>query len=140
VTLVLDAGPVIAAHDRHDSRRGAAAQLLREEPGDLVLPAPVTAEIDYLVRERLGSRSRRGFLADLAAGRYRVECLEPEEYATVLELEDRYADHDPGLADLSIVVLAHRFGTTRVATFDERHFRAMQPLGGGSFTILPADE
>jgi predicted nucleic acid-binding protein len=43
------------------------------------------------------------------------------------------------LADLSIVVLAHRFRTTRIATFDERHFRALRPLDGGSFTLLPAD-
>lgn len=140
MTIVLDAGLVIAAHDRIDPRHAASARLLREEPGDLVLPGPVTAEIDYLLHDRLGSLSRRAFLADLAAGRYRVECLEAQEYATVVELERRYADLSPGLADLSIVVLAHRFQTTRVATFDGRRFRALRPLGGGSFTLLPAKE
>jgi hypothetical protein len=37
------------------------------------------------------------------------------------------------------VVLAARFGTTRILTFDERHFRALIPLQGRHFTILPAD-
>ena len=140
MTLVTDAGPVIGAHDRHDPRHVASVALLRDEAGDVVVPAPVTAEIDYLVHERLGPRSRRGFLADLAAGRYRVECLEAHDYATIVQLESRYAGLQPGLADLSIVVLAHRFQTARIATFDERHFRAMQPLGGGAFTLLPGDE
>jgi len=33
----------------------------------------------------------------------------------------------------------HQFRTTRLLTFDERHFRAIKPLSGESFTILPAD-
>jgi hypothetical protein len=37
------------------------------------------------------------------------------------------------------VVLAARVGTVDIATFDERHFRAMEPLTGGSFRVLPAD-
>jgi predicted nucleic acid-binding protein len=65
--------------------------------------------------------------------------LEPDEYPTVAELERTYADLDPGLADLSIVVLAARLGTTRIATFDARHFRVLRPLSGGSFALLPAD-
>jgi uncharacterized protein len=37
------------------------------------------------------------------------------------------------------VILAGRFETRRILTFDERHFRALRPLDGGSFTLLPAD-
>lgn len=141
MTLVVDAGVVVAMHDARDPLHSAAARLLVEEPGELVLPAPVSAEIDYLVSRRLGERSRRAFLEDLAAGRYRVECLEPEEYRTIAHLEARYAELGPGLADLSIVVLAQRFGTVRLATFDERHFRALRPLSGGdAFALLPRDE
>jgi predicted nucleic acid-binding protein len=44
-----------------------------------------------------------------------------------------------GHADASVAVLAARFGTRRILTFDERHFRAITPLQGGHFTILPAD-
>jgi len=34
---------------------------------------------------------------------------------------------------------ADRLETTRIATFDERPFRALRPLSGGSFTLLPLD-
>jgi uncharacterized protein len=32
-----------------------------------------------------------------------------------------------------------RYGTTRVLTFDQKHFRAVKPPQGGVFTVLPAD-
>ena len=137
MTLIVDAGAVVALHDRRDPANDAVLRLLQGEPGDLVIPAPVSAEVDYLIGRRLGSASRKAFLTDLAKGRYLVECLRPEDYATVAELDARYADLDAGLADLSIVVLAQRFGTSRLATFDERHFRAIRPLDGGAFTLLP---
>lgn len=111
--------------------------LLRAETGALVLPAPMTAEVDYLLGERFGEGARRAFLADLAAGDYVVDCLRPSEYATVAQLDAQY--ESVGLADLSLVVAASRLRTTRIATFDERHLRTLRPLQGGSFTLLPAD-
>jgi hypothetical protein len=140
VTLVLDAGPVVAMHDRRDRMQAAVERLFRDEPGELVLPAPVTAEIDYLLARRGGPQASHAFLEDLAAGRYRVECLRPDEYGTIARLARTYSEVAPGLADLSVVVLAHRFSTQRIATFDERDFRAIRPLDGGGFTLLPADE
>jgi hypothetical protein len=35
------------------------------------------------------------------------------------------------------VVLAARFATTGFVTFDERAFRAVTPLNGDSFLVLP---
>ena len=113
--------------------------LLQEEPGELVVPAPVTAEVDYLLGRRLGRVARLAFLDDLAAGRFTVECLDADDHGVVADLERRYDDLDVGLADLSLVVVANRFGTRRLLTFDERHFRALRPLDGGTFSLLPAD-
>jgi predicted nucleic acid-binding protein len=139
VTLLVDAAPLVALADRRDPNQERIEQLLRDEHGQLIVPAPVTAEVDYLLGRRLGVTARRAFLDDLAAGRFAAECLEARDYDTVAELDRVYADLDPGLADLSLVVLARRFRTRRVLTFDERHFRAMRPLQGGSFTLLPSD-
>lgn len=139
MTLLVDAAPLVALADRRDPLQAKIEDLFRRESGRLVLPAPVSAEVDYLLARRLGAGARREFLGDLAAGRFHVECLDPHEYATVALLEHRYADLSPGLADLSLVVLAERLRTLRLATFDERHFRALRPLGGGSFVLLPAD-
>lgn len=139
MSLVVDASPLVALADRRDRWQPEVERLLRDEPGDLVIPAPVTAEVDYLLGRRLGADARRAFLDDLAAGRFTVACLDQEDHGTVVALEQRCADLDVGLADLSVLITAHRLGTRRIVTFDERHFRALRPLSGGHFTLLPLD-
>jgi len=131
-------GHVSDQHVGHDHRISAdisAARALTPVPEE---PRPL-AEIDYLLGQRLGDPARRAFLADLAAGRFTVASLERADYATVADIDARYADLRPDLADCALIVLAHRYETTRLLTFDERHFRTVTPLGGGSFTLLPAD-
>jgi predicted nucleic acid-binding protein len=140
MTLVLDAAPLVALADRADPMSGVIAAVLRDEPGDLVVPAPVCAEVDYLLGTRLGRAARVAFLDDLAAGRFTVPCLELDDYSVVAGLERKYADLDVGLADLSVVVLAGRRNTRRILTFDERHFRALRSLKGPHFILLPADD
>lgn len=139
MTLLIDAAPLVALADPTESRREAILDALTTETGTLVIPAPTTAEIDYLLGRRFGPGARRAFLADLAAGRFSVGNLERADYATIIDLETRYADLDLGLADCALVTLAARHRTTRVLSFDERHFRTVAPLDGGAFTILPAD-
>jgi hypothetical protein len=139
VTVVIDAGPLVAFGDANDPHFASIDQLLRNLEGPLVIPAPVTAEVDYLLGQRLGHGPRRKFIADLAAGRFTAACLEREDYAAIGDLDARYADLELGLADCALVVVAKRYGTDRIMSFDERHFRAVSPLDGGAFTILPAD-
>lgn len=103
------------------------------------MPAPVTAEVDYLLRTRLGRSAAKAFLTDVAEGRFEVVGLSVDDHRLALEIDGRYADLGLGLADLSVIVLAHRFGTHRLLTFDQRHFRAVTALDGQPFTLLPAD-
>jgi predicted nucleic acid-binding protein len=140
LTLLIDAGPIVALADVEEPQRERILTALRDEPGDLVVPAPTTAEVDYLLGRRFGQEARRGFLSDLAHGRFNVGCLERDDYKTILEVDRRYADLNLGVADCALVVLANRYDTTRILSFDERHFRAVAPLAGGAFTILPADD
>lgn len=92
-----------------------------------------------MLGERFGALARRAFMADLVAGRFSVGALEREDCARVIDLDTRYADLDLGLADCALIVLAARYRTTRILSFDERHFRAVRPLHGDAFTILPQD-
>lgn len=140
MTLIVDTAPLVALADPRDPRRRVLADVLQRERGELVIPAPVTAEADYLIGERVGRLLRRELLTDMAMGRFNVACLDRAEYDVVLRYDEQYADLDVGLADLSVVVLAHRFRTRRILTFDQRHFRALRPLDGGSFVLLPEDE
>ena len=139
MTLILDAAPLVALADAEEPQLEALLRIRDEEEGPLVLPAPVAAEVDYLLGVRFGHAARRAFFSDLAAWRYDVACLEAGDYPVVAELDARHSDLGLGLADCSIAVLAERFGTRRLLTFDERHFRAVAPLQGGSFKLLPAD-
>jgi uncharacterized protein len=139
VTLIVDAAALVALGDRRDPRHAAVREFLQSEPGDLVIPAPVTAEADYLLRKRGGRKAAQAFLRDLASAVFLVEGLTVEEHGLALELDARYPYLDAGLADLSMVVLAHRMGTRRLLTFDERDFRALRPLSGGTFQLLPND-
>jgi uncharacterized protein len=139
LTLLIDTAPLVALADAAEPRRAAILAAMEDEPGSLVIPAPTTAEIDYLLGQRLGDPARRAFLSDLAAGRFTVAALERNDHATIADLDSRYAGLRLGLADCALVVLAHRYETTRILSFDERHFRTVTPLGGGSFTLLPAD-
>ena len=139
MTLVIDAAPLGALADEHEPRRNEILDLLRAERGGLFIPAPVTAEIDYLLDQRFGAPARRAFLRDLAARRYETPGLDPSDCDAALELDRRYAALNLGLADLSVAVLAGRLGTRRILTFDRRHFRAVRPIQGGAFTLLPDD-
>ncbi len=140
MTLLIDAAPLVALADEGEANREHILHCLEKDAGSLIIPAPITAEIDYLLGQRIGSSARRAFLSDLAAGRFLVDGLEQDDYETVLLLEDRYADLELGLADCALITLAARHNTARLLSFDERHFRAVTPLNGASsFTILPAD-
>ncbi|MFN0148832.1 MAG: type II toxin-antitoxin system VapC family toxin [Dehalococcoidia bacterium] len=139
LTTIVDAGPIVGVATTAGPVALRIREMLRAAPGPLIVPAPVTAEVDYLLTKQAGSATARRFLEDVAFGRFEVACLDAPEYATILELGARYADLDPGLADLSVIVLAHRFQTKRVLTIDQRHFRAMTAMDGQPFTLLPYD-
>lgn len=139
MTLIIDAGPLYSQADRTDPDHDAVARLLRATREPLVVPAFAAAEADFLILSRLGVDTELAFLEDLAAGTYLVENLSRAELGRAVRLAHRHRDLKLGLADASLVVLANRFKTRRLLTFDERAFRAVPPLQGGAFELLPAD-
>jgi hypothetical protein len=72
-----------------------------------------------------------------------LDALEGETGGLVVPVPQlpRSTNHDLnlGLADWALSALAGRYETTRLLTFDERHFRAVTPLRGDAFNLLPAD-
>lgn len=138
--LIVDAGPIVALSEpRHPDAPAIRAVLLNEPLPPLLSPA-VAAEADYLLQRLRIPRGNHALLKDLAAGRMDVPSLEPADLRLISDLNRQYVFLDVGLADLSIVALASRFRTTRVLTLDQRHFRVLQPVQGGHFTLLPYDE
>lgn len=139
MALVVDAGALFAQADADEPRHRAVVDLLRAERETLVTTELAVAEADYLILERLGVDVELAFVEDLEAGTFVVDCLSRDELRTARSIVERYRDLHLGLADASLVVLAQRYSTTRIVTFDERAFRTVVPLQGGTFTVLPAD-
>ena len=50
----------------------------------------------------------------------------------------RYRDQQIGLADASLIVLAHRYRTRKLLTLDHRRLDVVRPIGGGTFKLLPS--
>lgn len=137
--LLLDAGALYAQADRADARHRATVDVLQGESGPLIASALAVAEADYLILSRLGVDVEIAFLEDLAEGTFQVEWLTRTELRSALSVARQYRDLELGLADASLVVLAQRFRTLRLMTFDYRAFRTVTPLQGGTFQLLPED-
>ena len=137
--LIVDAGALYAQADADEPQHAAITATLRAERDSLVTSQIVVAEADYLILRRLGIDVELSFLDDLAGGTYVVDALTLPELTIARDIVARYRDLELGLADASLVVLASRWRTRRILTLDERAFRAVTPLQGGSFEILPAD-
>jgi len=88
---------------------------------------------------RLGVTAETDMLREVAAGVYDLVTFGIEDLVEAANLIERYQDLRIGLADASVAVIAARVQTTRLLTLDQRHFRAIEPLWGATFTLLPAD-
>lgn len=138
--LIADTGALYAVYDRSDTHHPAVRAFL-ERPGlRLVVPALVLAELDHLVLVRLGERARVTVMSELA------ETLEVAVFdrGTFVESADVAARHDGvmlGITDASVMVSAGRYGTLDILTTDQRHFRAVRPLGGEAtaYRLFPFD-
>jgi uncharacterized protein len=137
--IVCDTSGLVAAYSATDSRSRQVTDLLRSEPGPLILSPFVLAELDYLIQTRAGVRDELKVLADVANGVYSLAALDRFDVADAAAVVQRYRGMKIGLTDASLVILAAKHGTTRILTLDEKHFRALRPLTSDAFTLLPAD-
>lgn len=137
--IVLDTSGLFAALSERQPEHAAARRALEQATRPLLLSPFVLAELDYLVVTRVGIEAEVALLDEMAAGVYELCAFSAADVSEARAMIRRYPDLGIGLADASIVVLAGRYGTTRVLTLDERHFRVLRPPGGGAFELLPAD-
>ncbi len=137
--ILADASVIFALLDRLDEHHEQTRTWFeRAQPVFVTVPL-ILAEVDFLAASRGGRGMRAAFRKDVIAGAYPARWWEeiPIEAARVAE---QYADLDISLADASLVAAAARLQTIEIATFDERHFRAIRPQwGGDAFRLLPAD-
>jgi predicted nucleic acid-binding protein len=135
--IVVDTSVLLAVVDRDDHHHRAASEALTIEHAPYVVSPYVLAELDYLVATRLGVTAALEVLQDMSGGAYELASFDADDVRTAAGIVEHYRDLEIGLADASIVVLAHRYRTDRVLTLDTRPFRTLRTIRGGPFTILP---
>lgn len=137
--IVLDTSVIYALLDAADGRHRQAVDWYRALDDELITTPLVLAEADHLARTRAGPAAVRAFREDIRSGAYAVDWWATAS-GDAADVADRYEDLGLGLTDASLVVLAARVRSLVIATFDERHFRTVVPLDGGSaFHLVPLD-
>jgi predicted nucleic acid-binding protein len=137
--IIVDTSGLIAALDASDPHHAAVSEAMAEETPPFLLSPFVLAELDYLVLTRWGVDREMAVLEEMGRGAFELAPFDAGDLEVARKLIARFADLEIGLADASIVVLAHRHRTRKVVTLDHRHFRVLRGPGGKPFTILPGD-
>lgn len=134
---MVDTSVVVAYMNSRDEDHERVVTWMEAVEEDLFTTPLIVAETDHLVSRAGGPDAALAFYEDLESGAYVVEWWPEAVKETVAAARQH---RDIGLADASLISLAARLGTTRVATLDERHFRAVRPLTGeAAFALLPTD-
>ncbi len=136
--ILADTSALLALLDRDARQHDEVDSFVAASEEPLFLSPFVLAELDYLVADRFGVDVELAVLADVSEGAYELAPFEGQDVSRARTIIVQYRDLRIGLTDASLVVLAERYGTNRVLTLDERHFRALR-VGRKRFVILPAD-
>ncbi len=139
MALIADSGAIYAIYDARDRHHSAVADAIDRETETIIVPMALLAEIDYLLRARVGSRAVSRFLEGVKIGVFVLEPFTAADVSRCRALLQTYADLDLGLADASVIAAAERLRVRRILTVDERHFRAVRAADGKPFVLLPAD-
>lgn len=134
MTVVVDTNIVLAAMNPRDEDHERALAWYDLIDEDLVTTPLAVAEMDYLVAQRGGRPGTELLMNDLESG-----ALQVRWWATAMPETLAIARAHPklGLADASLLALAPVVRTTRIATFDRKHFSAARTIDGQPFTLLP---
>lgn len=138
MTVILSTAALVACADSDHEQCRVVQRVLMREQGPFVLPGTTAEEVDALLVRRAPD-ARRGFFEDLVKRRFHVERLIGGDAAVLDRLEREYPELELEINQMAIVIVAARMRCTRIVTLDEQPFRAIRPLYGRAFTLLPAD-
>jgi predicted nucleic acid-binding protein len=136
--IVADSSFIYALLDARDENHATATAWYGTVDDELATSLLVLSEVDHLAA-RVSPRALEAFRQDVVNDVYFVDWW-PGAPRTIVGIADQYAALGLDLTDASLVAVASRSSTIRIATFDERHFRPVRPLTGEpAFTLLPLD-
>jgi uncharacterized protein len=137
--IIVDTDGLYRALDASAPHHQGVRNVLESTDDPLILSPFVLAELDYVIRKRLGQHVQLELLFEIESGVYELQLFDSNDIAEARSIVKQQAALGISLADASIVVLARKLRTQHVLTFDG-HFRKLQPDGSASFfVLLPAD-
>jgi len=103
--IVSDTGPLVAAADRDDQDNRACTDLLTGlhlARRAILVPAPVVAEVGYLLGRAGGAKVEAAFLRSIVQETLTIVDLELADYERMAELVETYADFPLGTTDAAV--------------------------------------
>jgi len=135
--IIIDTGILLAYFAATDLAHRECVELLEAEREGIVVSPFVIAELDHFVGKNLGVTQQVRVLEELTSGGFELPVLTPADVIACSAVMARYPDQQIGITDASLVVLAERYETRRIGTYDRRHFSVVRPMNGGWFDLLP---
>ena len=132
--ITLDTSGLYALFNHRDPYHEPVRAALDREPKPWIVPTGILAEIAWLVESTLVPTVFDGFLLDLEAGSFTLDCGE-HDVMRIRQLIGRYGDLPLGFSDSAVITCAERSGG-RVLTTDRRHFDVVA-RGEKTITVLP---
>lgn len=137
MAVVLDTSVVVALAVADEPDHDEVRDWILSQGEELVTTPLVLAEIDHVLERRAGRGVAQSVWTDFQRGAYEVRWWS-QALEFTLGVVRREAPLGIGIVDASLVALAERLETSRVATLDHRHFRRLA-ITGEPCTVLPAD-
>lgn len=132
---IADTGGIIALLDSTDKNHAAVVSVVSHL--ELLIPATILAEVDYLVTKYLGEMAVRVFLEDVTTGAFTYLASDLLDMSQTLKTMTRYSDIPIGFVDASIAALADRHKIQQILTLDRRHFNTIRSESFDHFILLP---
>jgi len=136
--IVVDTGVLYAFFIATDPAHVEARGLLERETEGIVVSPYVVSELDYFITKKFGPPAEVRVLDALTLGNFELAVMGPVDVIACTRILGSYPDYRIGITDASLVVLADRYETRRIGTYDRRHFSFLRPLRGGWFDVLPS--
>jgi uncharacterized protein len=139
VAVVLDTSIVVALIVVDEPDHDDVRRWVFEVDDELITTPLALAEMDHVVERRAGRLVATRMWHDFERGAYHVRWW-ADALSETLRIARVEGHLGIGLVDASLVALAERLGTNRIATLDHRHFRQLTVRRGAEhFVVLPAD-
>lgn len=138
MTVLIDTSFVLALfHVRDTNHAKAKASIESMKRQDRFLPAPVTVELFFMVRNRINYDRAITALESLRTFAFDTIAITEADMIRITQIMRQYRDAEFDFTDCALMALAERINITQVYTFDRRDFSMFIPRHCPHLELLP---